>query len=202
MAGAATLHDVLTVLQRAELLLRTATEVERYIIELGAEGRLIEMQLEETVGRRALRPRRARCATTPSRRQRGDARATLARARRLTHQELLDFGSLAELLGYDRKANPHDLHVSPRGYRALAPIPRLPRLVGQKVVQRFGDLEEILARHRRASSPRSTASARTAPPTSARGFDRVRRSTSSSDTHRADRPPANRAATTRGGRHP
>ena len=48
MAGAASLHDVLTVLQRAELLLRTSNEVERYIIELGAEGRLIEMQLEET----------------------------------------------------------------------------------------------------------------------------------------------------------
>ena len=48
MAGAATLHDVLTVLQRAELLLRTSNEVERYIIELGAEGRMIEMQLEET----------------------------------------------------------------------------------------------------------------------------------------------------------
>ena len=49
LAGAASLHDVLTVLQRGELLLRTSNEVERYIIELGAEGRLIEMQLEETV---------------------------------------------------------------------------------------------------------------------------------------------------------
>jgi diadenylate cyclase len=49
LAGSATLYDVLAVLQRAELLLRTSYEVERYIIELGAEGRLIEMQLEETV---------------------------------------------------------------------------------------------------------------------------------------------------------
>src|SRR5687768_9715341 len=47
--GGVVLHDVLAVLQRAELVTRMAVEVERYIIELGAEGRLIEMQLEETV---------------------------------------------------------------------------------------------------------------------------------------------------------
>src|SRR5436190_15188310 len=47
--GGATLHDVLTVLQRAELVTRMAVEIERYIVELGTEGRLIEMQLEETM---------------------------------------------------------------------------------------------------------------------------------------------------------
>ena len=47
--GGATLHDVLTVLQRSELVTRMAAEIESYIVELGAEGRLIEMQLEETL---------------------------------------------------------------------------------------------------------------------------------------------------------
>ena len=42
--GGATLHDVLTVLQRSELVTRMAVEIERFIVELGAEGRLIEMQ--------------------------------------------------------------------------------------------------------------------------------------------------------------
>ena len=80
------------------------------------------------------RPTARRCSTQ-----------TLAALSRLTHQELLDLGRLAELLGYDRKANPHDLHVSARGYRALGRIPRLPRLVGEKVIHHFGSLEEILA---------------------------------------------------------
>src|SRR5687768_14759226 len=44
--GGATLHDVLTVLQRSELVTRMAVEIERYIVELGTEGRLMEMQLE------------------------------------------------------------------------------------------------------------------------------------------------------------
>ena len=43
------LHDVLTVLQRSELVARMAVEIERFIVELGTEGRLIEMQLEETM---------------------------------------------------------------------------------------------------------------------------------------------------------
>src|SRR6058998_740255 len=70
--GGATLHDVLTVLQRAELVTRMAVEIERYIVELGTEGRLIEMQLEETmVGVAPTRPRWStttspRTPTTPS----------------------------------------------------------------------------------------------------------------------------------------
>src|SRR6201991_4668330 len=47
--SAAVLYEVLSVLQRAELVTRMAVEVERYIVELGTEGRLIEMQLEETM---------------------------------------------------------------------------------------------------------------------------------------------------------
>src|SRR6187200_290836 len=40
--GGGVLHDALSVLQRAELVTRMAVEVERYIVELGTEGRLIE----------------------------------------------------------------------------------------------------------------------------------------------------------------
>src|ERR1043166_1484893 len=47
--GGVVLHDALSVIQRAELVTRMAVEVERYIVELGTEGRLIEMQLEETM---------------------------------------------------------------------------------------------------------------------------------------------------------
>jgi diadenylate cyclase len=69
----------------------------------------------------------------------------LAELAELSHTQLLDFGQLAELLGYDRKLNTIDFAVSPRGYRALARVPRLPRLVAQKVVNRFGDLEALMA---------------------------------------------------------
>jgi diadenylate cyclase len=64
---------------------------------------------------------------------------------RLAHPDLLDFGRLAELLGHDRKVNTLDFPVSPRGYRILGRIPRLPKLVVQNIVREFRGLDEILA---------------------------------------------------------
>jgi diadenylate cyclase len=142
--GGVTLHDVLTVLQRAELVTRMAVEIERYIVELGAEGRLIEMQLEETmVGVAADKAALMRdYMVEPSEEGFAMVLDTLAR---LPHQDLLDFGRLAEMLGYDRKLNTLDHQVSPRGYRILGRIPRLPKLVIQAIVRDFGGLDEILA---------------------------------------------------------
>ena len=54
-------------------------------------------------------------------------------------------GRLAELLGHDRKVNTLDFPVSPRGYRILGRIPRLPKLVVQNIVREFRGLDEILA---------------------------------------------------------
>jgi diadenylate cyclase len=142
--GGATLHDVLTVLQRSELVTRMAVEIERYIVELGTEGRLIEMQLEETmVGTAA---DKAALVHDYLAEDSDDAFATALDALgRLPHQDLLDFGRLAELLGYDRKVNTLDYPVSPRGYRILGRIPRLPKLVVQQIVGEFGGLDEMLA---------------------------------------------------------
>ena len=142
--GGVTLHDVLTVLQRAELVTRMAVEIERYIVELGTEGRLIEMQLEETMvgvaGDKAALLHDY--LAEPAEDQFGGAHDGIAR---LPHQDLLDFGRLAEILGYDRKVNTLDFPVSPRGFRILGRIPRLPKLVVQNIVREFRGLDEILA---------------------------------------------------------
>jgi diadenylate cyclase len=131
--GGVTLHDVLTVLQRAELVTRMAVEIERYIVELGAEGRLIEMQLEETtVGTAA---DKAALVHDYLAEDTDDAFATV----------LEQIGRLAELLGYDRKVNTLDYPVSPRGFRILGRIPRLPKLVVSHIVEAFGGLDERLA---------------------------------------------------------
>ncbi len=142
--GGATLHDVLTVLQRFELVTRMAAEIERYIVELGAEGRLIEMQLEETLhGTAADKAALVHDYLVDE----GDDHfaQALEQLGRLDHQDLLDFGRLAELLGYDRKVNTIDYPVSPRGYRILGYIPRLPKLVVGNIVAATGGLEELLA---------------------------------------------------------
>src|SRR5689334_12255314 len=142
--GGVTLHDVLTVLQRSELVTRMAVEIERYIVELGTEGRLIEMQLEEVMV--GVATERAALVHDYLSEDSEDAFAlVLDSLARLPHQDLLDFGRLAELLGYDRKVNTLDHAASPRGHRILGRIPRLPKLVIQRIVSDFGGLEEILA---------------------------------------------------------
>jgi diadenylate cyclase len=142
--GAAVLYEVLSVLQRAELVTRMAVEVERYIVELGTEGRLIEMQLEETmVGVAAEKSALIRDYSVEDTEE--NLATTLASIARMPHQDLLDFGRLAELLGYDRKVSTLDFPVSPRGYRVLGRIPRLPKLVVQRIIREFGGLEEVLA---------------------------------------------------------
>ncbi len=142
--GGATLHDVLTVLQRAELVTRMAVEIERYIVELGTEGRLMEMQLEETMVDTAT----DKAALVHDHlADAGDEAfaAALDQIGRLPHQDLLDFGRLAEVLGYDRKLNTLDYPVSPRGFRILGRIPRLPKIVVTQIVREFGGLDEMLA---------------------------------------------------------
>ena len=142
--GGVTLHDVLTVLQRAELVTRMASEIERYIVELGTEGRLIEMQLDETmVGVSADKAALVHDYILDDTDE--DFQQAFDQLVRLPHQDLLDFGRLAELLGFDRKLNSLDYPISPRGIRILGRIPRLPKMVVKRIIDEFGGLEELLA---------------------------------------------------------
>jgi diadenylate cyclase len=142
--GAVTLHDALTVLQRAEMVTRMAVEIERYIVELGAEGRLIEAQLEEMlVGVSADRAALVNDYLVDASEE--SFTTVVESLPRLPHPDLLDFGRLAELLGYDRKLNTLDFPVTPRGYRILGKIPRLPEPVVENVVRDFSRFDEMLA---------------------------------------------------------
>ena len=120
--GGVTLHDALTVLQRSEMVTRMAVEIERYIVELGAEGRLIEMQLEEMLTGVAA----DRSALVKDYLVDADEEAFSAVMESLPplpNQDLLDFGRLGELMGYDRKLNTLDFPVTPRGHRILGRVP-------------------------------------------------------------------------------
>jgi diadenylate cyclase len=111
-----------------------AVEIERYIVELGAEGRLIEMQLEEMLRRRRRRPALVRDYLVDYSRGASRVMETLPR---LPHQDLLDFGRLGELLGYDRKLNTLDF-PSPRAATGSSGASRAPELVVENVVREFG----------------------------------------------------------------
>jgi diadenylate cyclase len=144
--GAVTLDDVLVVLQRAEMTTRMGGEIERNCVELGEEGRLIRMQLDE-LGEDV--PREKAAIVYDYEASPGSAPAILEQLAELPYVRLLDFDDLVELLGYSRDTNPLDVSVSPRGYRVLQQLPRVPETVVRQVVRDFGSLDAIIrASHR------------------------------------------------------
>ena len=146
--NAVVLDDVLVVLQRAEMTTRMAEEIERDCVELGTEGRLIRLQLEELFGD-VPREKATVVRDYHVSADREETEAALAALRELSYQELLGFEELAELLGYPRSVNPLDHSVSPRGYRVLSHIPRLSETVIGRVVSGFEGLDAIVrASHR------------------------------------------------------
>jgi diadenylate cyclase len=141
--NAVVLDDVLVVLQRAEMTTRMAAEIERDCVELGAEARLIRMQLHELVGEV---PAERTAVVYDYHAEGTGPRAELALEglHALPYRQLLESERLTELLGYPRDINPLDHSVSPRGFRILSHIPRLPDAVVKKVVRDLGDLEAIV----------------------------------------------------------
>ncbi len=141
--NAVVLDDVLVVLQRAEMTSRMALRITRDCVELGGEGRLLRLQLEELVG------------DVPAERDAvvrdyhvlgpGDeATAALTELAGLSYEELLEFGRLAEVLGHERGVNPLDEPVAPRGYRILCQIPRVPDSVVRRLVSDLGSLDAVV----------------------------------------------------------
>jgi len=142
-----TVRDVAVALQRAEMVRRIAEEIEEYVIELGADGRLILLQLEELMGgveddRRLL----ARdYVVEPGN---GPAESALRVVSELDTESLLDVREVADVLALPRDVG-LDTAVQARGYRLLHKVPRLPEAVADHVVDRFGSLQKVL----RASVP-------------------------------------------------
>jgi diadenylate cyclase len=136
-----TLSEVCTVIQRAEMVSRIATEIHCYIWELGAEGRLVHMQLEELMidvedeGDLVLRDyiRSEPAALTKLKQD----------IAKLDDDDLLDFNSLCRALGFPNGIN-SDLALAAKGYRILRKLPRLPLPVIEKLVKTFGELQRIL----------------------------------------------------------
>jgi diadenylate cyclase len=140
--NAVMLDDVLVTLQRAELTTRMAEEIERACVELGEEGRLIRMQLEELV---ADVPDE-KAALVYDYHADGGAERTregLEALAGIPYDQLLEFELLA-VLGYPASVNPLDHSISPRGYRVLSHIPRLPDAVVKRVVSTLVGLEGIV----------------------------------------------------------
>lgn len=139
-----TLQEVTWVLQRFEMVLRIKSEIRRYITELGTEGRLISMQLEELVSKvdeEAYLLVKDYGVFDPD----GTPHQLLSHIHDLGNDELLDGHILSRILGYHVATNVEDEAVSSKGYRLLHKIARLPQPVIENIVERFETLAHVLA---------------------------------------------------------
>jgi diadenylate cyclase len=138
-------RDVAVVAQRLEMVTRIAREIEDYVVELGTDGRLLSLQLEELVtgvdADRELVVRDYLPSGRPKPRTTGTALHALES---LSSTDLVDVNAVARALGF-ASTELLDHPVSPRGYRLLARVPRLPGTVVERLVEHFGGLQKLLA---------------------------------------------------------
>ena len=138
-----TVRDVVTVLQRAEMVRRIAEEVESYNLELGSDSRLVRLRLEEMLAgvederRQVLRDY---LLADPAW---GPEEALVALSR-LSTERLLDLSRVAGVLRVGPVGTDLEAPVRPYGYRLLSKIPRLPEPVVQNIIQRYGGLQQVL----------------------------------------------------------
>jgi len=138
-----TLYEVCKAIQRMEMTMRVGKEIEKYIAELGTEGRLITMQLEELVSNlepEALLIIQDYGELPPEK----TPKHVLNVLSSWPSEDLLDLVLIARALGYAGGGSILEQSISPRGYRVLNKIPRLPLPVIENLVQTFGNLRRIL----------------------------------------------------------
>jgi len=141
-----TVRDVARVIQRAILVLRIIEELEIYICQLGTEGRLVDMQLEDLnwglkeeillVVRDYYQPDEGRSFS--------DAEEVLNYILSNSQDELMDIVEVSGVLGYGSSVASLDKAVIPRGYRLVSKIARIPSHVVDNLVSTFGNLQNLI----------------------------------------------------------
>jgi diadenylate cyclase len=140
-----TVRDVSAVVQRLEMVRRIAAEITDYVIELGTDGRLMKLQLDELIaGVESDRDLIIR-DYVPSAKRGKAVDAAMAELDSLSAADLIDLSAVARAFGFIASPEVLDQAVSPRGYRLLARIPRLPEVVLERLVSHFGGLQKLLA---------------------------------------------------------
>ncbi len=142
------LETVANSIYRAEMIMRMETEVIKNIIELGDEGRLVNMQFEELIANvekeelliiRDYMNFKKRSNKTPE--------SILSEIRSLDKKDLIMAEKIAKLLGYDVSVdnNGIDQNVSPKGYRILSKVPKMPQSIVDKIVETYGSLQGAIS---------------------------------------------------------
>lgn len=139
-----TLRDVVTLLQRAELVARISDEIERYLVELGTDGRLVRLQLRELMAG-VEDERRLVVLDYLQSDASWDLEQAIDTLSDLDMEDLLDQDKVAHALHLSGHGQVDDMDapLQPRGHRMLARIPRMPEDMADHLVAHYGSLEKL-----------------------------------------------------------
>lgn len=136
-------RDVIALIQRLEMVRRIGEEIEVSIVELGVEGRLVRLQLEELRGD-AEAQRRLVLRDYLVGGDGWDVDKALSALDNMETEALLAPHMLAGALRLDGLGEDLDATVTSRGYRLLNRVPRLSTALIEQIVQQFGSLQKVL----------------------------------------------------------
>ncbi len=136
-----TAAEVCEVLRRSIRVLKVADEIENYIVELGSEGRLVKMQLEEMIAQvfeeavLIIRDYSMAADKAPV--------ELMNNMMTVYIEDIPDPLFISKILNYGSNAY-LDQHISPRGYRMLKKLPRIPQAIIENLIRHFDLLREVL----------------------------------------------------------
>ncbi|MBT1003294.1 DNA integrity scanning diadenylate cyclase DisA [Paenarthrobacter sp. DKR-5] len=140
-----TVRDVAVTLQRQEMVRRISEEISQYVLELGVDGRLLSLQLEElSVGRGPGSDMIIRDYANASTDSDGIDKAVHS-LMQLGPAELIDLSRIANIVGLTSGQDSLEAVVQPRGYRLLSGLKAVPRAVADRLVEHFGGLQNLMA---------------------------------------------------------
>lgn len=140
-----TLENVIVALQRAEMVMRIVEEIQRQIFELGDDGRLAKMQLEELIGGLEREENLIIKDYIVSGKKKRTPEKVIQSLEELEYEDLLKETTIAKILGYENFENYDEIAVYTKGYRILSKIPRMPSNIVENLVDSFKSFQHILA---------------------------------------------------------
>ena len=135
------LVTVAIVIQKMEMVMRITNIIEKYVIELGQEGTLVKMQLEELMGTTKMDQK---LIFKDYSKKNADMAEFKKKIKSFSSEDLLDLTNMAKLLGHSGFSENMDMTIKSRGYRILSKIHRLPSAIIENLVNYFDNFQEIL----------------------------------------------------------
>lgn len=140
-----TLENVIVAIQRAEMVMRIVDDIKGQLCELGSDGRLVKMQLEELIAGVEKEELLIIKDYMTASKKRKNPEKILEELSILPYEDLKKQITIAKLIGYENFDNYDEIGVYTRGYRILNKIPRMPNNIVENLVSSYKSFQHILA---------------------------------------------------------